>query len=80
MTRRIIPEKLRELRKAKGLSTTELASAINASEVTVRTWEAGRYSPAPWNLPRLAEALGVPVEDFTTDRCPACGQTLPEES
>lgn len=80
MTRRIIPEKLRELRKAKGLSTTELASAINASEVTVRTWEAGRYSPAPWNLPRLAEALGVPVEDFTTDRCPACGQTLPGES
>ena len=80
MARRIIPGKLRELRKAKGLSVTELARAINVSEVTVRTWEAGRYHPSPRNLSRLAEALGTPVEDFTANCCPACGRILPEES
>jgi len=80
MARRINPGKLRELRKAKGLSATELARAIDVSEVTVRTWEAGRYNPSPRNLSRLAEVLGTPVENFTTGRCPACGRTLPEES
>ena len=79
MTRKIIPGRLRELRQARGLTTTQLASMINASEVTVRTWESGKYSPARWNLPRIAEALGVSVEEFTTDRCPACGQALPED-
>ena len=80
MTRRIVPERLRELRKARGLTTTQLASAIDASEVTVRTWESGRYSPAASNLPKLSDALGAPVEDFTTAVCPTCGQSLPGES
>lgn len=80
MTRRIIPAKLRELRRAAGLSTTQLAAAMDISQVTVRTWESGKYSPASAKLPRLAKVLGKPVEEFTTDRCPCCGQLLPGET
>ncbi|MFI7042620.1 helix-turn-helix transcriptional regulator [Microbispora rosea] len=80
MTRRIIPAKVRELRRARGMSTTQLAAAMDISEVTVRTWEAGKYSPAAGKLPRLAEVLDTPVEEFTTDRCPCCGQLLPGET
>lgn len=55
---------LLELRKAAGLTQTELARAIDVPQTTIADWE---WSPSPPRadvLPRLALALGVRIEDI----------------
>ena len=39
---KIIVSRIKELRKRKGLSQSELARAIQKTETTVRNWEHGR--------------------------------------
>lgn len=43
------------------LSRADLAAALGVAVGTVVAWEHGHRSPGPKKLPRLAEALGVPV-------------------
>jgi transcriptional regulator with XRE-family HTH domain len=70
--------KLRALRKAAGLSTTQLASRVDVSEITVRTWESGKYNPSEERMIKLANVFGCHVWDFTIKICTACGQPWPE--
>lgn len=58
------PERLRQLRKAAGLSQKQLAHFIGVSTTAVSSWETGsRECPAGNNLVKLAEAIGLdPVE------------------
>jgi transcriptional regulator with XRE-family HTH domain len=59
--------RLAALRKAAGLSQTELAKAISVSQQTVAYWETSAVPPRSDVLPKMAKALGVRVEDILGD-------------
>ncbi len=50
---------LTSLREEKGLTRTQLGSAIGARSDIVKAYEDGRRRPSSFMAPRLAEALGV---------------------
>ena len=52
---------LKELMKAKGVSSIALAEQINVSKATVSYWLNGKVFPAPDAIEKIAVALGVPV-------------------
>ncbi len=58
------PARLAELREGKGLSREELATAAGTSYGSVYELEAGRRSPSLELAGRLADALGVSVDDL----------------
>lgn len=60
-------DKLRELRKAKGLTQPEFAKAFNVAFGTVSMWETGKRQPDFQTLTRLAEFFGV-TTDYLLDR------------
>lgn len=78
MTKRLIPGKLRELRRSRGLTIPQLARQVGVSEITVRTWLSGKYNPNAENVEHLSRVFGLPASEFTTSTCPTCGQTVPE--
>uniref|UniRef100_UPI004056F30F helix-turn-helix domain-containing protein n=1 Tax=Agathobacter sp. TaxID=2021311 RepID=UPI004056F30F len=53
-----------ELRKKKGLTQQQLADQLNLSNKTISKWESGAGSPDVGNLPVLADALGVTVDEL----------------
>ena len=57
-----IGDRIRELRKARGLNQDQLAELSSLNRVTVAKYEAGRVEPGAQALSRLADAL-----DVTTD-------------
>lgn len=64
------PAALTALRVKCGLSVDELAIDCGASSGTIRSWEAGRFTPSAAAAKRLADALGVRVYHLT-DVAPA---------
>ena len=57
-----IGERLKELRKASGVTQTALADALGVHPQTVSKWERGVSEPDISQLGDLAAALGVPLE------------------
>ena len=56
-------ERIRALRKSKGLTQEQLAERCGVSSFkTVQLWEHDRCLPAGDNLFRLARALDIPME------------------
>ena len=55
---------LRAIRRDRGLSLKRLAEIANVSKLTVIRIEAGRTSPRPETLEKLAQALCVPAEEL----------------
>ena len=55
---------LAELRKAAGLSQYELARHVGISQANIAFWERSEKPPRSDVLPKMAEALGVSVEDL----------------
>ena len=53
---------LRSELAARDWTTGALARRLGVATVTVRTWTKGRSTPASFQVPRIAAALGVPVE------------------
>lgn len=53
-----------ELRKQKGFTQQQLADQLNLSNKTISKWESGVGSPDVANLPVLADALGVTVDEL----------------
>lgn len=53
-----------ELRKKQGLTQQQLANKLNLSNKTISKWESGNGSPDISNLPLLAEALGISVDEL----------------
>ena len=47
---------------ARHLTSNLLAGQLGVGVLTARAWTDGRRTPASFQLPRLAEVLGVPVE------------------
>ena len=58
----MLPEKLSELRKKKGLSQIELAEALNVSRQAVSRWETGAALPSVENLKCLRDLYNVSLD------------------
>ncbi|WP_407521877.1 helix-turn-helix domain-containing protein [Methylobacterium oryzisoli] len=63
---RSLGERIMVRRKRLGILQTELGHAIGCNGDAISRFERGRNVP-PDLLPRIAMALGVPVEDLTSD-------------
>lgn len=59
-----VKNRLRELRKDRGLSQAELAEAIEVSRQTIIAMEADKYDPSLPMAYRLAAFFDVAVEDL----------------
>ena len=54
--------KLKQLRKKRGVTQTELANRLGVTQQAVGKWETGRSSPDPITLMRLAEYFSVSTD------------------
>ena len=55
-------ERIREVRKARGLNQDQLAELASLNRVTVAKYESGRIEPGAQALARIADALDVSVD------------------
>ena len=58
--------KIRELRKAKGLSSDKLAEIVGTAGAYIREIELGKSQPSLKMLQKIAQALGVSVSELLT--------------
>jgi putative transcriptional regulator len=56
--------KLEELRKKKGITQEELASALEVSRQTIGSLENGRYNPSIILAFKISRYFGVPIEEI----------------
>ena len=56
--------KLRELRKSKGLSQDNLANKLNISRTTIGRFESGEMIPNAQIIKELCEILGISLNEF----------------
>lgn len=56
-----LPELLRQTRRSKGLSRTQLALMLNVSHNSVRDYEQGRRRPTFANLKKILEFCEVEI-------------------
>ena len=59
-----IGEKIKTIRKAHHVTQKQLSLATGLAEITIRQYEANKYSPKVENLRKIATALGVSVSEF----------------
>lgn len=62
-----IGEKIRVLRKNKGLTQKKLGELSGTSETTIKQYESGKRTPQLEQLVKIADTFLVPVDFFTTD-------------
>ncbi|KGV86486.1 helix-turn-helix family protein [Burkholderia pseudomallei MSHR3951] len=62
--------RIRELRKAKGMTLQQLGDVFGISRASVSEWESGRSKPDASRLVELASTLGVSVEYLLDDNGP----------
>jgi transcriptional regulator with XRE-family HTH domain len=60
----IDPQKFKELRESRGMSTRRLAREAGVSTETIHALEHGVRQPTVTTLSKLATALGIEVKDF----------------
>lgn len=63
-TRQRIGQRVRAVRRLRGLTQEELAARIGRSVEAVSALERGKSNSTIEGLDRLAEQLGVPIRDF----------------
>ena len=54
--------RIKELRKEKGLKQTELAAILNVTQGALSSWETGRYDIGNDDLKKLADFFGVSAD------------------
>ena len=59
-----IGEKIRQLRKEKGLTQDAVASALEISRQAIAKWESDQSSPSTENLVKLANLFNVSLEEL----------------
>lgn len=64
MKERLLPEKLKELRKAHGYTQDYVAAALGVVRQTYSHYESGRRTPSPDALYKLAGIYGISVDDL----------------
>ena len=60
-------EKIKKLRQQQALSLSDLAKLTKLSRVTINRIENGKQNPMPRTIRRLAKALGVSVQELTSE-------------
>lgn len=73
-------ERIRSLRKLRGLKMVELAGLVQVSQSAVSQWETGREFPGRENLKRLASALNTNVATLLAEGDAALANVVPEDS
>ena len=63
--------RLAALRQQAGLSQTELARLVGEPQQNIAQWEQSDKPPRADAIPRLAQALGVRLDDLFTVKAPA---------
>lgn len=58
----LFAERLKECRKAKGLSQEQLAKAVGVAKNTISVWERGERQPRPDDIYKAAIELDVPMD------------------
>lgn len=58
-------QNIRDIRKRQAIEQGELARAVGITQTSLWAIEAGRRNPRGRTIRKIAEALGVPVEDIT---------------
>lgn len=56
--------KVRDIRKAKGITQADLAYSIDKDQSSIQRLEKGRINPSFYYLHEVAEGLGVPLKDL----------------
>lgn len=59
--------KLREARKAAGLSIAQVAAEMGVSRNSIWLWETGKGTPLIGNLRKLANLYGVPAGELLSE-------------
>ena len=59
-----LKNRLEELRKSKGISQEELATALEVSRQTISSLEKGRYNPSILLAFKIARYFGMIIEDI----------------
>ena len=57
-------DKIKELRKKKGMSQADLARNLGISPKTVLIWELKKNNPGPSNMESLEKVLGEPLRGY----------------
>ena len=71
-------ERIREQRKARGMSQEMVAGHLGVSRQAVAKWESGQSAPSAENLHRLAELLGTTAGSLLDS--PAVGSGTAEQA
>lgn len=58
----MIGQRIRDLRKQKRMSQTELAKSAGVSQATVTAWETGKAEPSSSAVARLADIFNVTTD------------------
>jgi transcriptional regulator with XRE-family HTH domain len=66
-------ERIRDARRAIGLTQAQLAAAVGVTRSAVAQWETGRAGQVGANLARVAAALGVSAEHLLSGGAGAAG-------
>lgn len=64
MTNKSMGEIIASLRKEKGMTQKELADLLNITDKAVSKWERDISCPDTLTIPKLAEVLGISVEEL----------------
>ncbi len=64
MEKQTLGQKIAELRKSKNMTQLELATRLNITDKAVSKWERDISCPDVNTFPKLAEILGVSVEEL----------------
>lgn len=59
-------ERIRDLRERKAYGQAELAREVGITPTSMWAIESGKHTPRPATLRKIAQALGIPVEDLTS--------------
>lgn len=56
--------RIKECRKARGLTQAELAEQMGVGRTTITMWEISEHLPSAAQLPRLARVLGCTIDEL----------------
>ena len=70
MANKSMGEIIAAIRKEKGMTQKELAEMLNITDKAVSKWERGIAYPDTQTIPKLAEILGISIEELMNAKAP----------
>ena len=70
----MLPIKIKELRKSKGYSQTQLAQKLRISQGAVSQWETGETVPSAGQLVSIADIFGISLDELLERNTTASGK------